>query len=86
MNQGATPVWTDRRSPPITDPGASSGAGTWLKIAPAGFCWFLREATAGEESRSKGGDKTKIHELIVGEHLSKQWGEPQYAGTTTRMT
>lgn len=43
-----------------------------------GFCWLLRDATAGKETRIKGGgDKTKIHELIVAEHLSKQWGEPQ---------
>ena len=25
----------------------------------------------------KGGNKTKIHELIIGENLFKQWGEPQ---------
>ncbi len=41
------------------------------------LCWLLQNATAGKESRMKGGgDKTKLHELIVGEHLSKQWGEP----------
>lgn len=44
------------------------------------LCWLLQNATAGKESRMKGGgDKTKLHELIVGEHLSKQWGEPQEA-------
>jgi hypothetical protein len=29
---------------------------------------------SGERIPPKGGDKTKIHELIVEEHLSKQWG------------
>ena len=28
----------------------------------------------------KGGTKTKIHELIIGENLFKQWGEPQSFG------
>jgi hypothetical protein len=51
----------------------------WLNIAPAASSWLLRETTAGEESRMKGGNKTKIHELIVGENLSKQWGEPHFA-------
>ena len=49
------------------------------EIAPAASGGLLWETTAGEESRTEGGDKTKIHELIVGENLSKQWGEPQPA-------
>jgi hypothetical protein len=46
------------------------------EIAPAASGGLLRETTAGEDSRTEGGDKTKIHELIVGENLSRQWGEP----------
>jgi hypothetical protein len=50
------------------------------EIAPAASGGLLRETTAGEESRTEGGDKTKIHELIVGENLSRQWGEPHSCG------
>ena len=46
------------------------------KIAPARFGGLVQETTAGEESRTKGGDKAKIHKLIVKENLSNQWGEP----------
>jgi hypothetical protein len=46
------------------------------EIAPAASGGLLRETTAGEDSRTEGGDKTKIHELIVGKNLSRQWGEP----------
>ena len=41
---------------------------------PAGFCG---KQQAGEESRTEGGDKTKIHELIVGETYPDKWGEPE---------
>lgn len=55
-----------------------------VKHRARGVCRLLRDATAGKESRMKGGGgKTKVHELIVGEHLSKQWGEPHPAGSQT---
>ena len=43
----------------------------------------VRLAFCGKQQREKnpvrtGGNKTKIHELIVGENLSKQWGEPHF--------
>src|SRR5512140_2414039 len=50
------------------------------EIAPAASGGLLRETTAGEESCTEGGDKTKIHELIIAEKLSRQWGEPQPTG------
>lgn len=49
----------------------------WLKIAPAKIRLVSAGNKSGERIPPKEEDKTKIHELIVGEHLSKQWGEPQ---------
>ena len=48
-----------------------------ITMAPAGCGGRLRDAPAEEDSRMKGGHTTKIHERIIGEHLSNQWGEPQ---------
>jgi len=49
------------------------------KNRACGFSGLLRDASAGDDCRTKGGNTTKIHELIIGEHLSKQWGEPHGA-------
>ena len=57
----------------------------WPKNVLAASGGLLRETTAGEESRTEGGDKTKIHELIVGENLSRQWGEPHPAWRNTSI-
>jgi hypothetical protein len=75
MRRGDTEAWTDRRSPSITDPGASFCPTATSKPRHAVVAHTNEDQAV--RTTLKGGPKGRIYELNLDEHLSKQWGEPQ---------